>query len=395
MLAFLIIIVYSKHLHIFLAPINVSRQAAAEGARPAAAGPARRASRSTSRTRPEDDQLRAREGRGLHLEGHARLRHLHRVRPLPVAVPGVEHRQAAVAQAGDHGPARPPVRQGALPASAARRPRRRATIDFAGPTGGTAPRSAGVRLRPGARVRAGAGRAPAGRDGRGGRRDRPGRAVVVHHLRGLRRAVPGRHRARRPHRRHAPLPGADRVGVPLRARHAVPQPGEQGQPVGAERPQPAGLDEEPGLRRARCSTGSWRRTTRVPVLGRLRGRVRRQGAEDRAGHRGAAAPRRRGLRRARPGGDLHRRPGPAVGQRVPVPDAGGAERRGPQRRVRGPRSRARARSSPPARTASTPWAASTRSSTALRGRAPHPAAQHAGPRGPARPGRGARRRPRT
>ena len=56
-------------------------------------------------------------------------------------------------------------------------------------------------------------------------------------------------------------------------------------------------------------------------------------------------------------------PGPPVGQRVRVPDAGGAERRGAQHRVRGPRRRAPARSSRPARTASTRSAASTRSST--------------------------------
>ena len=39
----------------------------------------------------------------------------------------------------------------------------------------------------------------------------PGRAVVVHVVRRLRRAVPRRHRARRPHHGHAPLPGDDRV----------------------------------------------------------------------------------------------------------------------------------------------------------------------------------------
>ena len=58
----------------------------------------------------EDDTF----GRGkierLHVEGHARLRHVHRVRPLPVPVPGLEHREAVVAQAGHHGPARQPVR---------------------------------------------------------------------------------------------------------------------------------------------------------------------------------------------------------------------------------------------------------------------------------------------
>ena len=75
-----------------------------------------------------------------------------------------------------------------------------------------------VRLRPGARTRARAGGAPAGRHRRAGRRHRPRRAVVVHHLRRLRRAVPGGHRAHRPHRRHAPLPGDDGVGVSRRAR---------------------------------------------------------------------------------------------------------------------------------------------------------------------------------
>ena len=55
---------------------------------------------------------RRRLDRGLLLEGHPRLHDLHRVRPLPVAVPGVEHREAALAQAADHGPARPRLRQG-------------------------------------------------------------------------------------------------------------------------------------------------------------------------------------------------------------------------------------------------------------------------------------------
>ena len=56
---------------------------------------------------------RRRQGRGLLLEGHPRLHHLHRVRPLPVAVPRLEHREAAVPQAADHRAARPRVRQGA------------------------------------------------------------------------------------------------------------------------------------------------------------------------------------------------------------------------------------------------------------------------------------------
>ena len=76
------------------------------------------ASRSTSSDRRPGRGRRPgrRQGRGLHLEGPARLHHLHRVRPLPVAVPGVEHRQAAVAQAAHDGPARARARQGALAA---------------------------------------------------------------------------------------------------------------------------------------------------------------------------------------------------------------------------------------------------------------------------------------
>ena len=42
----------------------------------------------------------------------ARLRHLHRVRALPVGLPGLEHRQAALTQAPHHGPARQHVRLG-------------------------------------------------------------------------------------------------------------------------------------------------------------------------------------------------------------------------------------------------------------------------------------------
>ena len=210
--------------------------------------------------------------------------------------------------------------------------------------------------------------------------------MVLHHVRGVRGAVPGRHRARRPHRGHAPPPGADRVGVPLRARGAVPQPGEQGQPVGAERPQPHGLDEEARLRGADLRRGA-RARGGVPVLDRLRGRVRRRRAEDRAGHGRAAAPRRGQLRGAGPRGDLHRRPRPPLGQRVPVPDARPAERRSAQQRVRGPRAgHPQDRHDVPALPQHAgPGVPAAR--RALRGRAPHPAAEQAGPRRQARPGR--------
>src|SRR5579859_7641516 len=52
----------------------------------------------------------------LVLEGAAGPGHLHRVRVVPVPVPGLGHRQAAVPQAGHSRPARPRLRQGPVPA---------------------------------------------------------------------------------------------------------------------------------------------------------------------------------------------------------------------------------------------------------------------------------------
>lgn len=49
--------------------------------------------------------------------------------------------------------------------------------------------------------------------------------------------MPGRHRAHRPHRRHAPLPGDDRVRVPVRGGHDAQEPGEEGQPWGLAKKQ--------------------------------------------------------------------------------------------------------------------------------------------------------------
>ena len=89
------------------------RQAPAQGARPAAA-PRARGQADRLRGSARGGLVRSRQDRGLHVEGHARLRDVHRVRPLPVAVPRVEHRQAALAEAADHGPARPHAREGAV-----------------------------------------------------------------------------------------------------------------------------------------------------------------------------------------------------------------------------------------------------------------------------------------
>ncbi len=136
-------------------------QAAAQRPRPAAATGIRRQAdrlRKPARRRA----IRSRQGRGLQLERHAGLRHLYRVRALPVAVPGVEHRKAALAQARHHGPARPLDGQGALhpgpegesPREHAGRRGRRGTVRREARRG--PPRSR-VRLRPrhGIRPRAG------------------------------------------------------------------------------------------------------------------------------------------------------------------------------------------------------------------------------------------------
>ena len=180
------------------------------------------------------------------------------------------------------------------------------------------------------------GRAPAGRRDRGPglgadrRRDhRHRRAVVVRDLRRLRPAVPGRHRARRPHHRHAPLPGAGRVELPGRAQPAVQGDGEQGQPL------------EHVAHRA-AWTGRKGLDFEVKVVGEdvesldevewlfwvgCAGAYEDRAEEDHPRGRRAARHGRRLVRRARQRRDLHRRPGPPGRQRVRLPGARAAERR--------------------------------------------------------------------
>ncbi|CAA9349423.1 MAG: Fe-S oxidoreductase, partial [uncultured Frankineae bacterium] len=338
--------------------------------------------------RPRGRHLRRRQGRGLQMDRHARHGHVHRVRTLPVAVPGLEHRQAAVAEAADHEPARPPVRQGAVHPRLADRaggprprlPRRRHASRSRRPRG---------RLRPGQGHQPRPGRPPARRDRRGGRGHRPRRPVELHDVRRLRRAVPGRHRARRPHPRHAPLPGADRERVPQRGRRDAAQPRERRQPLGSEQQGPQRLDGGaalPGARRRRRDP----RRGGVPVLGRLR---RRPGGPQQEGHprrRRAAAHRRRRVRRARLGRDLLRRPGPAPGQRVRLPDAGGRERRDAEQRRCDARERRQDRRDVPA-LLQHPRQRVPAARRALRGRPPHPAARVTARRRAPRPGQPGRR----
>ena len=112
---FIVFVSYSKHLHIFIGPDQ-------RRLLPPAPGPGR----------PEQDARhghgehrrghRVRRGRGrpLLLEADAGLRHLYRVRALPVGLPGLEHREAAVTQAAHHGPAGQHVRLGHAANRAAR-----------------------------------------------------------------------------------------------------------------------------------------------------------------------------------------------------------------------------------------------------------------------------------
>ena len=91
-LGFGVFVTYSKHLHIGIAPLNVlfSRRPNALGA----LEPMRqqRQGAGLRRGRPGRGRVRAGEDRGLHLEGPAGHGDLHRVRSLPVPVPGLGHR---------------------------------------------------------------------------------------------------------------------------------------------------------------------------------------------------------------------------------------------------------------------------------------------------------------
>ena len=126
-LAFAVIVVYSKHLHIVAGP----------GERPVLP-PAERARARWSRCAvngkvldfeeadPDTDVFGLGKIEDFTWKGLLDMAHLHRVRAVPVPVPGLGDRQAAVPQAGHPGPARPRVRQGPLPARRLRRGAREA-----------------------------------------------------------------------------------------------------------------------------------------------------------------------------------------------------------------------------------------------------------------------------
>ena len=143
------------------------------------------------------------------------------------------------------------------------------------------------------------------------RGDRPGRAVVVHELRGVRGGVPGRHRAHRPHRRDAAAPGADRVRVPGGGGRDAEEPGEQGRPVGDGRGPAGRLDRRARLRGARRRRARSARDVEylfwVGCAGALEDRAKKTTKAI------ASLLHTAGVKFAvlGPGRDLHRRPGPA------------------------------------------------------------------------------------
>ena len=88
--------------------------------------------------------------------------------------------------------------------------------------------------------------------------------MVLHLVRRLRPAVPRRHRARRSHHGHAPLPGARRVQLPCRAQRSLQGPGEQGQPVEHVVHRPDGLGQGPASSTSPSSartSSRWSRST--------------------------------------------------------------------------------------------------------------------------------------
>ena len=233
---------------------------------------ARRAAEDGPRGRERD--VRAEDAAGPRLEGPARRLHLHRVRPLPGGLPGLEHRQAAQSQDVHHG------HPGHVGRGRAR-PR---------PHPELADRARDVRAR----------RRATGRERRWPRRsstrDPVRRGLGLRDLRRVRRGVPGAHRARRQDRRAAPEPRPRGVAVPAGATAAFRAMEGQGNPWG--QPASTRLDwtkplpfEVPTVavagRRRRA------RRPRGPVLGRLRGGVRSAQPEGRAGGRDVPACRRR------------------------------------------------------------------------------------------------------
>ena len=197
----------------------------------------------------------------------------------------------------------------------------------------------------------------------------------------VRRAVPRRHRARRPHRRHAALSDLDRVGLPRRARWPLQEPRGQGQPVGHGRPGSPRLGQGPALPGQGARRGRRKgKRRRLALLGRLRRRLRGPRQEDDARRRRAARPGRCHVCGPRQRRDLQRRLGSPGRQRGALPDARGAEHRddGRIRRHQGRRDLRPLLQHDQERIRP--------AGSEVRGRPPHPVAQPTGARQEARAG---------
>ena len=206
------------------------------------------------------------DARGPHVEGGARPLRLHGVRAVPERVPRVEHRQAPLAEAPRDGPARPPLR--------------------AGP---------GDRRREGRRHGLREGRARP-------RRHRSRGHLVVHDLRGVHAGVPGRHRARGHDRGRPTEPRDGRIADAPGRRADAPQPRSDREPLGPPAVRAHGLGRGPrcpGPRGGRPRAG-------LPLLGRVRRRVRRPVPPHRAVPRPSARAGRARVRDPRPARALHR-----------------------------------------------------------------------------------------
>ena len=217
-LAFLVVVTYSKHLHIGLAPVNI-----AFSRRPDALGPLE-PMRSAGKVLdfeeadPDEDVFGIGKVEDLTWKGLLDLGTCTECGRCQDRCP------AWVPQPGHPGPARPRLRQGPL--------------------------AAGDRGAAGAPARrcAGRGGPAAGRRDRRERGHRPRGPVGLHELRGVRERVPGRHRAPRPHQRDAPPPGPGRVRVPRRGHRDAEQPRAARQPLGHGRRPTGRLARRPRLR---------------------------------------------------------------------------------------------------------------------------------------------------
>ncbi len=204
------------------------------------------------------DALRRRHDRRPDLEGDGRLVLVHRVWPLSGRLPGVRDREAALAEAPDHGHSRPAA-------------------------GGRPEPARGRRAEPDRRERRARG------DG-----------VGLRHVRRLHPRVPRFDRARRPHRRPASQPRDDGIELPAGVRGDAARRGADRQPVGQAPGRPRGVGG-----RARGARGrGGRARAGDPLLGRLRRRLRRArtqggGVDGEAAAEGAASTSRFSARASR------------------------------------------------------------------------------------------------